>query len=117
MGNKTDEVESIVPPAEVSQALLELQEAYAGALPGLVAQLSGAAAEARLEGEAGEGLETLRMLSHRLRGTAGSYGFMEVSRAAAELEEVVRQLAEMPGDALWARVDALLGEMERAGRR
>lgn len=108
------------PSLEVMAALRELQEAYAEALPGLVAALGDALNKARVDGKAG--LELSRLLSHRLRGTAGSYGFFGVSEAAAGIEKAMSALlgdgeGEEQRELLWKRVDGLLLSMEEQARQ
>jgi diguanylate cyclase (GGDEF)-like protein len=55
------------------------------------------------------------MLAHRLRGTAGSYGFREIGAAAGRLED---SLAEAGGPAArsdsWEAVDVALGDLTAA---
>ena len=43
-------------------------------------------------------IETLRRDAHRLRGSAGSFGFPQASVVAAELEEAAKQWLEKPGN-------------------
>lgn len=54
--------------------------------------------------------EDVRSLAHRLRGTAGSYGFAEVSSAAADVEAAVH--AQSPRHELRAAVETLLIAVE-----
>ena len=62
-----------------------------------------------LEGVEAE-LLTIRSLAHRLRGTAGSYGFMATSRAAADLE-LLAQESGVPSE-LAAPIQRLIEELE-----
>lgn len=108
------------PSAEVMAALRELQEAYAEALPGLAAGLLDAVRRARADAKAKDALEMSRVLSHRLRGTAGSYGFFEISELAAGIEKLVNELsgvAEPQRLVLWERVEVLVLALERAAER
>ena len=80
--------------------MAELRAEYAVELPAIVAAL------AALIGRAGEGREAAaraRAAAHRLRGTAGSYGFREVGVAAGEVEEAI----DGPPAELAARMRAL----------
>src|SRR3989475_12018833 len=43
-------------------------------------------------------LEALRRETHKIHGSAGSFGFMEVSRLAAGMEATVRDWISWPGD-------------------
>jgi len=62
-----------------ARGLARLRQEYARALPGKIDTL--AAALDRLRGGPGapDLFEAARLLAHRLRGTAGSYGFVDVS--------------------------------------
>lgn len=55
--------------------------------------------------------------AHRLRGSAGSYGFPEISATSARLEDALIALATMPSSemaAAWTAIVAALRELERA---
>jgi CheY-like chemotaxis protein/HPt (histidine-containing phosphotransfer) domain-containing protein len=51
-------------------------------------------------------IETLRRDAHRLRGSAGSFGFPQASVVAAELEEAAKKWLEKPGNGLGDRGQA-----------
>jgi hypothetical protein len=55
---------------------------------------------------------TLRRLAHRLTGTAGSYGFHEISAAAERLAQVLEDSAPWPR--ITERADRLIGLMRGA---
>lgn len=78
----------------------DLQAAYRRTLPSLIRDLEEAASGLRL-GRAGAD-ESVHRLAHQLKGSGGSYGFPEVSAAAAAV------LAAEPDDA----VDAVTGLLE-----
>jgi PAS domain S-box-containing protein len=59
-----------------------LVERYVASFPQLVTQLTHL--------EHGDRLDEVRVLVHRLRGTAASYGFPEVSQAAGRCEDAIR---------------------------
>jgi HPt (histidine-containing phosphotransfer) domain-containing protein len=69
----------------LSQRLASLRGAYAAELPERVRIIEDAAASL-LSGDA-EGLGSLYHLVHRLTGSAAVYGFAQVSRASAALED------------------------------
>lgn len=60
----------------------DLQTTYRRALPGRIAELEAAGAAGGAAGEA-----TIRSIAHALRGSGATYGFPEVTAAAAALEE------------------------------
>jgi PAS domain S-box-containing protein len=67
----------------------------------------------RLRQLAGQGQhEEVRTLVHRLRGTAASYGFPEVSQAAGRCEDAIR--AGAAREELLQRLDDLLGRLTLA---
>ena len=92
--------------AEFPPELDELRRGYAEALPAKVGEIAGAL-EAFLEASpdrAPSAFRDLRTLVHRLAGSAGSYGFPEVTRLArAWEEELVEQLGTGKVDAGQAR--------------
>ena len=51
-------------------------------------------------------IETLRRDAHRLRGSAGSFGFPQASVVAAELEEAAKKWLEHPGNGVAGRGQA-----------
>jgi HPt (histidine-containing phosphotransfer) domain-containing protein len=109
------------PSPEVLAALRELQAEYGKVLPTLVATLAGALERAKGARSDGEALEEVRLQAHRLRGTAGSYGFREVGEAAIRIEETVRAMqaggeGAMPGDP-WQELEGALEAMTAAAQR
>lgn len=78
----------------------DLRAAYAAALPGQVEALARALATPTPTARA-----AAVPLAHRLHGSAGTYGFPEVSTAASELERLLRAAAEP--EALAAALHAL----------
>lgn len=71
---------------DLTAALAALRERFLGSSGAIVESFAGLAA--RLAADPGdvETLTAVRGESHRVHGTAGSYGFHEASRLAAELE-------------------------------
>jgi CheY-like chemotaxis protein/HPt (histidine-containing phosphotransfer) domain-containing protein len=58
-------------------------------------------------------IETLRHDAHRLRGSAGSFGFPQASVVAAELEEAAKRWLEHPGNGVADRGKAARGYVRR----
>ena len=58
-------------------------------------------------------IETLRRDAHRLRGSAGSFGFPQASVVAAELEEAAKRWLEHPGNGVADRGQAARGYVRR----
>ena len=58
-------------------------------------------------------IEELRRDAHRLRGSAGSFGFPQASVVAAELEEAAKQWLEHPGNGVTDRGQAARGYVRR----
>jgi CheY-like chemotaxis protein len=83
------------PPPEVPPELLaEYLENMRGQL-GLLARLAERLASASNDRDA---LATLGREAHKIRGSAGSYGFGDVSRLAAGMEETAKDWAARPDD-------------------
>ena len=83
------------PPAEVPPELLEEY------LQGMRTQLGGLAGIAdRLATDAGDGeaLAELRRETHKIHGSAGSYGFWSASRLAAGMEATAKDWVDWPHD-------------------
>ena len=57
------------------------------------------------------------MLAHKLHGSAGTYGFSEVSAAAGRLERVLRQGRDAPGTLDWSAAQAALYELNQLALR
>lgn len=95
-------------PRELQAKFLKLRDTYAAKLPSKVVELEQAVARARSSGSEDE-LKQARSLAHRLRGTAGSYGFSAVSQAGGELEDVI--LGLMNGSTTFDQQEASLGEL------
>ena len=105
-----------LPPAEdLLDQLAEIRARYGRDLPDRVERLGGALrAWQRAPAEA-ELCNRARELAHRLRGTAGSFGFAAVGEAAGRIEEAVRKIGGAPGEehaAAWRDVWAHLREAE-----
>jgi signal transduction histidine kinase/FixJ family two-component response regulator len=96
-----------LPTARLDDALRGLRESYRRKLPGQLDTLGEALRRAREPGEASHA-EDARALSHRLAGTAGSYGFNEINGCLERVDAALRELAEQQGspDELWKKIDA-----------
>jgi HPt (histidine-containing phosphotransfer) domain-containing protein len=70
----------------VGSALLAVRAEYAAELPALLATLAALVEEAAARPEAAP---PARLAAHRLRGTAGSYGFAAVGEAAGRIEDAL----------------------------
>ena len=79
------------------EVMAALRERYRTNSPAIVASVSKLAAELRAEPSSAETIERLRREAHRIRGTAGTYGFTEASQLAEALERRCE---------LWARDSA-----------
>src|SRR5216117_1231015 len=84
------------PPPELPPGLLaeylESARAQLGVLAGLAERLVAAGGDR-------EALDALRRETHKVHGSAGSYGFMEASRLAAGMEATVKDWVARPDDA------------------
>jgi hypothetical protein len=107
------------PGAPVAQkaldALTALRTDYALALPGRVRSLAQALRAWRRAPGSEAHMERARELAHRLRGTAGSYGFPAVGLAAGRVEDAVLRTAGDPGEAhtsAWGELWSALRDAE-----
>lgn len=80
----------------VEERLAKLREAYGAALPAKLAELRAGL----LAANSVETIDAARMLAHRLRGTAATYGFPDVSDACARIEDALEANAAPSPDAL-----------------
>src|SRR6266511_3214935 len=78
-------------PPGLLEEYLENARAQLNVLAGLADRLSAA-------GDDREALEALRRETHKVHGSAGSYGFMEASRLAAGMEATVKDWVARPDD-------------------
>src|SRR5438477_9814072 len=90
--------------------IMSVDHAPAELPPGLLAEyLESAATQLRVladlavrlavAGNDAEALNRLRQETHKIRGSAGSYGFWEASRLAAGMEETAKDWVARPNDA------------------
>ena len=96
-GNAIRAVDSRTPSkAETAEALRVLRERYRTSIANTVAAFRRLSAQLAVIASAPEVLEALRRELHRVHGAAGSFGFPEASKLAAELEEAALRWAEDP---------------------
>lgn len=95
---------------DTAAAIAALSAEYGAKLPEKYHEL--AAATARAQQGSPEALEEALKLAHRLHGTAGSYGFAQVSAASGRLEAGFRQLRS--GSGSWDSVQTALQELMAA---
>jgi len=99
--------------AALERAIAPLRDAFREKLPGRLAEIDARLAAAR--GGDRAALAEANRLAHTLKGTAGSYGFDAVSRAAGEIEALTEPDAAPSAsdaaldDALAALRDAVAG--------
>jgi PAS domain S-box-containing protein len=97
------------PVDDTSRVMESLRASYRQRLPDKLRELETRLRDARGGGSA-ERREQARLLAHTLKGTAGSYGFVDV---ASELEFIESVLDELPADqaadaASWSRIEEAL---------
>lgn len=82
--------------ADTNEALRVLRDRYRGTIANTVAALRQIAEQLASAPTAPEVVDELRRELHRVHGTAGSYGFADASRLAAELEQAAVRWAIDP---------------------
>ncbi|MCC7380502.1 MAG: PAS domain S-box protein, partial [Deltaproteobacteria bacterium] len=87
-----------------------LRAGFVARLPAKLDDLERAIAKARLDLREAEGA---RMLAHRLRGTAGSYGVPAVGAAVARVEDLLAHVHEEVSEAAWNEIEAALQATRR----
>src|SRR2546421_8191548 len=83
-------------PAELPPGLLAEYRESAGTQ---LQVLAGLADRLVAAGNDAEALDLLRQETHKIRGSAGSYGFWQASRLAAGMEETAKDWVARPNDA------------------
>ncbi|NRD52416.1 response regulator [Corallococcus exiguus] len=99
----TEDAEDAEPVDDFAASLARLSADYGAKLPERLAMLQALLGKGR-HGDA-EAMEEAYSVVHKLHGTAGSYGFRDVSIAAGALEDVLRPV-KTGGTLDWAQVDA-----------
>jgi CheY-like chemotaxis protein/HPt (histidine-containing phosphotransfer) domain-containing protein len=82
--------------ADTNEALRVLRERYRATIANTVAALRQIAGQLAAAPSAPEVVDALRRELHRVHGTAGSYGFADASRLAADLEQAAVRWAIDP---------------------
>jgi HPt (histidine-containing phosphotransfer) domain-containing protein len=101
----------------IRAAFAELHVEFASKLPERVRVVAAAIRAAEASRDDAELRAQARGAAHRLRGSAGSYGFPEISATSARIEEALIALATTPSGevaAAWSTIVAALDELERA---
>ncbi len=93
------------PPPSPDDLPPGLREEYLAGMRATLGVLAGIAKRLAAAGGDREALETLRRETHKIHGSAGSFGFMEASRLAAGMEATAKDWIARPGDT----------DMDRAG--
>ncbi len=105
--------EGVAPDFE--KELKRLRRAFREELPSRLRELGDALVAARKDPAASEKLGAAREIAHRLRGTAGSYGFLQVGEEAGRIEDrIVQGLEEGRMDeGAWRETMQALEQAER----
>lgn len=90
------------PDPSVEQMLAEARAQFAASLPAKAAALE--------EHLARGAWEEARRAAHKLRGSAGTYGFAALGAAAGEVEEALLAARGAPDDPTRARIGAMARE-------
>jgi HPt (histidine-containing phosphotransfer) domain-containing protein len=100
--------------AELAQFIEAQRLDYLRALPERMAQIDASWAEARQAGDPREALHVLERLGHGLHGTAGTFGFRDLSAAGQVLETAALALAETATDAARQQVADAIEQVRRS---
>src|SRR4051794_29030533 len=94
---------------EIQAALEELRQEYFAELPGLLATLSDVVTTAKAGGAADD-LRAAISKAHALKGTSGSYRFIEISEAAGLMEDGLLgiQAGWLPAAQGWPEIERAL---------
>ncbi len=106
----------------LNEVLASLRSEYANELPERLSEMKGYLKNARGDGDKQlEWLGKVHVIAHRLAGTAGSYGFAELSTAAANLDLYLKNLLKNEantGAAVnglnWQALDGMVEEMDKS---
>jgi HPt (histidine-containing phosphotransfer) domain-containing protein len=105
--------------ALVRAAFEELHQEFATRLPDRIGAIVAAVAAASASRDDLALREEAQNRAHKLRGSAGSYGFPAISATAARLEEAFVELGAIAGadaEATWATITESVADLERALR-
>jgi signal transduction histidine kinase/CheY-like chemotaxis protein len=99
---------SAQPSEQMNEALRDLRASYREKLPGQLDELAMRLRAAR-EPDGSAAFHQAREISHRLAGTAGSYGLEEIGADFEKIDEALREVApEAATRARWRDIDALV---------
>lgn len=104
------------PPDSLRARMAQLREAYTLELPGKLEELDALIDDARQRPEAAKQAASC---AHRLRGTAGAYGFKLVGVLAGQIEDLLGEYQSSPLRVrrnLWAEVSRALGDARLAAQ-
>ncbi len=98
------------PAPGLATALTDLRAAYRERLPAQVEALVDALRRAR-EPDGADALEEARQMSHRIAGTAGSYGLDKVNERLECIDTLLREHLDGDADDPWDEIDAALADV------
>lgn len=101
---------------DLEASLAALSTQFALELPERIAKLTLACHKIRNNADNGASAEEARILAHRLRGTAGSYGLPELSALTGEIEDLIIEINQHPDHPLWSEIPYLLEEAEKIAK-
>ena len=101
----------------VRAALRELSRELAVLLPERARAIAAAFDRARANPESVEAREALRVLVHRMRGSAGSHGFHELSRDAGLIEDELLGGESSFSQEVWSRLASRVEEIRTRAER
>ncbi len=104
---------STQPSERMDEALRDLRASYRERLPQQLDELTERLSAAR-EPDGAAALRQAREISHRLAGTAGSYGLGDIGAELGKIDDALREVApEDAASARWRDIDAAVSEIRR----
>ncbi|AKT43717.1 Hpt domain-containing protein [Chondromyces crocatus] len=103
--------------AAIRAALEEMRSEYRAVVPQQLDEIAVHLAQARSGGDeasVAEALTQMRRLAHRIRGTAGSFGWVSLSQAAGAIEDALEEGAVSLPDETTLHLAAALEEARAA---
>jgi diguanylate cyclase (GGDEF)-like protein len=103
--------------ARPKRTISAMQASYAASLPAKIQELTDALAEVRRVPDTAHVYGPAKLLAHRLRGTAGAFGFMMVGECAGRIEDALPRVLdadEAVRASTWRTIEQALGEAARA---
>jgi HPt (histidine-containing phosphotransfer) domain-containing protein len=92
-----DELDYEAIDAEIEAVFAQVKNEYRRALPERLSELIRAITQARSQSDQLAPLNHALEEAHRMKGTLGSYGFVELARSVASVEMLLRQTKEKAG--------------------